>query len=1251
MKLSAVVAFSILWLSGNVQARCVMRGECINIGGFDKACPVDIEAPSLPLEVDEEEREELVDILGNRCPGLVFDEDGNRKPYEEIVTCCDAEQIRKMSDSLMLAEGVLGRCPTCYRNFVRQICEMNCSPDQSRFVTVYTENSTDGIEYVNEVDYRLHEDFMLGAHASCLGVVVPQTGLPAINLMCGNAPVCDAQSWFGFSGDFENNPLAPVQVNFIPTSTPENSMNAIALHCNETYDGDLPCSCVDCTSVCPTGTRPVVTQPCTVLSINCASFGVGVSFFVVGVTFFIIMTLRVKPSTTQNKNIRKDNKFIQVFQSIFAYIGAFVSSNPILVIMLTSWITFFMAIGVYNLNLTSNPIELWSAPDSRSRQELNYFNSRFGPFYRAAQVFLRFDGETFNVNNVTYGPAFRFENIQRLIELEDAIIDINRDNGGVTLEQVCYAPLRMRGGEQRLDQCVTMSVGSYFGGDRDNINNNTYLNVIQNCLNNHYALNCLSSWGGGAEPELSLGGYDDNMLLADTLLLNFPIANHLLEENLIPVLEWEDNFLELMHNFTASNQDIRVSFGAERSVEDEIRRVSVAEAVPIAISYVIMFIYVTFALGNIRSCRMWLIDSKVMVALGSILVELISIFCAMGVMGFANITATLLAINVIPFFVLSVGIDNVFLMVNALYDIENNIKSFSDYSENFSFDKRRRFIFSKMMGKVGPSMFVSSVTQVTCFAIGSLANFPAVVTFAVFATLSLAFLFVFQITTVVAILSLDYKRAHQNRLDIFCCIQKKILNDDDPLNSDTPHQSITQRLMEPYAKVLLKWRVKLIVGTLFLIMVFSSMAMAPNLDVGLDQEMALPHDSYVYSYLQAVNDLMHLGPPVYFVLKGGLNFSNVYHQNTICGGQMCNNDSLATQIFLAAQHSDVTFIARSSNSWLDDFFDWSSLYGSCCKYNTTSGGFCSSVDNSPECSYCTIPRDEWANRLRPSGEAFESYLPFFLQDAPTDICNKGGLASYFNNVIYVLDSEGRAQIHDSNFMAYHTNLRTSYDYISAVKFGYEISHNISQAILEHTGVDVEVFPYSVFYVYFEQYLTMWRDTLASLAYCILGAFILNLIASGFNLLTSFAVLLTSVMVIIDMMGVMYLWSIPLNAVSCVNLIVSIGIAVEFCSHIAYAFATSKAPREERVEDALKSVGPTVITGITFTNIPIIVLAFSYTEIIEVFFFRMFFSLVLLGFLHGMVFFPILLSYLNDIGRDRETKNTQVQIRANETLES
>lgn len=1230
-----IVTLTLLCVWGHAEAKCKMRGQCFDLLGAVKPCFVDKEAPRLIDGLDENDAAEAVAILRDRCPTLGMDAYGNQLPDDEIYTCCDLPQLQDMTQSLALADGVLGRCPICFRNFARQICEMNCSPQQSNFVDVYEEVGTNNTLFVNEIDYRMHEDFMLGAHRSCEGVIVPQTGMPAINMMCGNAPVCDAEAWFGFTGDTSVNPLAPVQVNFLRWTTEHDSMSVPAPPCNETIFDDLPCSCIDCAAMCPVGGEPMQRDMCTVfLSVNCISFSIGLVFFVVVVMIFTVLTVleyRRSRNVVQTKPTEpKDKVLIRFFQTTFAGIGSFSASHAILVLMLTSWVTFGMLYGIFNLQLTANPIELWSAPGSRSREEMDYFNSRFGPFYRAAQVFLRVKLDPFQIGNTTYGPAFRFEAIKELIELEDAIIDLGRDTGGVTLEDVCYAPLRLPGGSAQLDQCVSMSVATYFGDNRHSLNNATYLTTIQNCLNNHFALNCLAPWGGGADPEITFGGYDDDVLKATTLLINFPINNFLLETDLEPVMAWEKKFLDLMHEYAASGKPdfIDVSFGAERSIEDEIQRVSVAEAGTIAISYIIMFVYVMLALGNVRHCRTWLIDSKILVAIGSVLVVVLAIACGMGMMGYCGITATLLAINVIPFFILSVGIDNVFLMVNTLNDIDSNLKQYEDYNENFDFEQKRQFVFSKMMATVGPSMFVSSVTQITCFGIGSLANFPAVQTFAVFASFSLGFLFLFQITTVVAILSLDYKRVHEKRLDVVFCIQKKILNDDDPLNSDTPYKSLTKRMMGPYADMLLRRRVRLVVLVIFVAVTSFSVILIPNIEVGLDQEMALPSDSYVYKYLQAIAHLMKIGPPVYFVLKSGLNFTDVVHQNAICGGRLCNDTSLATQIFLAAQHAHITYLGRTSNSWIDDFIDWTNLPGSCCKYNVTDGSFCQSMDMSDDCRFCEIDRQDWAGGLRPVPEAFEKYIPFFLRDTPTEMCNRGGLASYFANVNYVLDAEGRATVHDSNFMAYHSTLTTSYDYITALKYGYEVSDNITATIKKLTGEDVEVFPYSVFYVFYEQYLTMWADTFASIGYCLIAAFLFYLLASGFNVVTTFAVMFTSVMVVLNMMGIMFLWNIPLNAVSNVNLIVSIGIAVEFCSHIGYAFATSKEASNERIKDALKKVGSTIITGITFTNIPIIVLAFSYTAIIEVFFFRMFFSLVILGFLHGMVFFPVLLSYLS-----------------------
>ena len=74
----------------------------------------------------------------------------------------------------------------------------------------------------------------------------------------------------------------------------------------------------------------------------------------------------------------------------------------------------------------------------------------------------------------------------------------------------------------------------------------------------------------------------------------------------------------------------------------------------------------------------------------------------------------------------------------------------------------------------------------------------------------------------------------------------------------------------------------------------------------------------------------------------------------------------------------------------------------------------------------------------------------------------------------------------------------------------------------------------------------------------------------------------------------------------VNLVMAIGISVEFCSHIARAFAVStERTRIRRAHDAIVHMGSSVFSGITLTKFGgIVVLFFAHSQIFQIFYFRM-----------------------------------------------
>jgi hypothetical protein len=280
----------------------------------------------------------------------------------------------------------------------------------------------------------------------------------------------------------------------------------------------------------------------------------------------------------------------------------------------------------------------------------------------------------------------------------------------------------------------------------------------------------------------------------------------------------------------------------------------------------------------------------------------------------------------------------------------------------------------------------------------------------------------------------------------------------------------------------------------------------------------------------------------------------------------------------------------------------------------------------------------------------------------------------------------RGLVSASAFRTYHTALNAQAQFIGALSAARAFASDASEAL----GLDV--FPYSVFHVFFEQYLTPGRDAVAMVglpALAVVGvAWAFTSSAWGAGLL-----LLMLASLLVQLGGAMYLAGIQVNAgaaagrcdggaagpvgggapraeggwkrraavelagpdsiglaaaglaqanphphrhtppthqppppVSLVNLAMALGIAVEFNAHILHSFCVTPGTRPARARAALVKMGAPVTTGITLTKFAgVVVLAFARTQIFEVYYFRLYLALVILGAAHGLVLLPIVLS--------------------------
>ena len=508
----------------------------------------------------------------------------------------------------------------------------------------------------------------------------------------------------------------------------------------------------------------------------------------------------------------------------FFRLGRFASGKPYLTFALVFTAVGLLNIGWKDFEVEKDPVRLWVSPDSESKIQKEYFDQHFGPFYRPQQIFIT----SASSSPLGDDPVLSWDHLKFWAGVEKDIRALESVPSGYTLEDVCFKPAGPDGA------CVVQSVMAWFENGIDQYDPDTWTDRFVDCAN--APAECLPDFQQPLMPQYVLGSVPadpenpSRFLDAKALVVNYVVSDSLDEGVQERAMEWERTLRQYLLDMQgpALEAGLEYTFSTGVSLEEELNRSANMDVRIVVLSYLAMFFYVSLTLGNgaavkdedglFAALTRWALNlpklfarpsiapsthsidsrntpsffprlpqgpfvrSKIVLGLFGISLVILSVASSVGFFSAIGVKVTLIIAEVIPFLVLAVGVDNVFILVHEL-DRQNqmhgpNALGFSAVSPTSTVQRAQiestdegsgtssiptylsaEERVARTLAKMGPSILLSTITETVAFALGALVPMPAVRNFALYAAGSVLLNAVLQVTVFVSALALDLRRA------------------------------------------------------------------------------------------------------------------------------------------------------------------------------------------------------------------------------------------------------------------------------------------------------------------------------------------------------------------------------------------------------------------------------------------------------------------------------------------------------------
>uniref|UniRef100_A0A0K0EE49 SSD domain-containing protein n=1 Tax=Strongyloides stercoralis TaxID=6248 RepID=A0A0K0EE49_STRER len=312
------------------------------------------------------------------------------------------------------------------------------------------------------------------------------------------------------------------------------------------------------------------------------------------------------------------------------------------------------------------------------------------------------------------------------------------------------------------------------------------------------------------------------------------------------VTEWE----QAVYNYLKSKKIINdfptidVNVLGDKILGREIIRGGLALLPYLIIGFILtlIFVFICVMLSTPIKRFQFSINKPILV-LGIVLSPLLAVTTTFGIIGFLELPIYPIQF-VIPFLILAIGVDDAFLILHSWNRMYPKIDGFGSRKKIETFPK----MIQKVLEEIGPSITITSLTNVIAFGVGSTVSTPAMQLFCISSMLAMIIDFIFELTFFTSILVIAEK------LQISSCTGE--LSQIDPkinehfnsieekkyeINEDVTNT--IKRLMKFYCYILTTNIFRIIILLFTIVFIFFSIWGTLKIEPVINSQQIIPSDS------------------------------------------------------------------------------------------------------------------------------------------------------------------------------------------------------------------------------------------------------------------------------------------------------------------------------------------------------------------------------------------------------------------------